>query len=195
MLFRSCEKWLLASANCVWSSVGSGEQTGVWRHFNIQIRTDQLSDSSWYSQRPIKLALYNGISKTRIDVDNVRLEDIFGNTLLRNGDFSNQMDNWFFSADSHLEWHVKSLPIAVLFELGWLGLIAICVFSILAIKRASSRALQGDIAAAAALASFSGFLVVGLFDTLIDAPRFLFLLLMLGGICGFRGPTGHKSTH
>jgi VanZ family protein len=190
-----CEKWLLASANCVWSSVSSGQQTGVWRHFNIQIRTDQLSDGPWYSQRPIKLALYNGVSKTIIDVDNVRLEDFFGNNLLRNGDFSNQMDNWFFSADSHLEWHVKSLPIAVLFELGWLGLIAICVFSILAIKRASSRALQGDMAAAAALASFSGFLVVGLFDTLIDAPRFLFLLLMLGGVCGFRGSTGHKSTH
>jgi len=34
------------------------------------------------------------------------------------------------------------------------------------------------------LPPFSGFLVVGLFDTLIDAPRFLFLFIMLGGLCG-----------
>lgn len=109
----------------------------------------------WYSQRPIKLALYNGVSKTIIDVDNVRLEDFLATTCFAME--ISQTRCWVFFADSHLEWHVKSLPIAVLFELGWLGLIAIFVFSILAIKRASSRALQGDMVATAALASFTGF--------------------------------------
>jgi len=63
----------------------------------------------------------------------------------------------------------------------------LCIFSILAIKRAAGRAWRGDLHAAAALAAFSGFLVVGLFDTLIDAPRFLFLFIFLGAFCGYKG--------
>ena len=180
-----CEKWLLASYNCIWSSLNVGKEEGVWRHFEVQLSTDPLSISPWYSQRPIKLALYNGNTQALVDIDNVRLETITGENLLLNGDFSDQLDHWFFSADSHLQWHAKSLPVAVLFDQGWFGLVALGLFSILAIKRAAGRAWGGSLFAAAALASFSGFLVVGLFDTLIDAPRFLFLFIMLGGLCGF----------
>jgi hypothetical protein len=85
-----------------------------------------------------------------------------------------------------LQWHAKSLPVAVLFDQGWFGLLTLSIFSILVIKRAAGRAWRGDLSAAAALASISSFLVVGLFDTLIDGPRFLLLLLLLGWFCGFR---------
>ena len=179
-----CEKWMLASYNCIWSSLNVGKEAGVWRHFEVQLSADPLSTSPWYSQRPIKLALYNGNTQAIVDIDNVRLETITGENLLLNGDFSDQLDHWFFSADSHLQWHAKSLPVAILFDQGWFGLLAVGLFSILAIKRATGRAWGGNLHAAAALASFSGFLVVGLFDTLIDAPRFLFLFIMLGGLCG-----------
>jgi hypothetical protein len=153
---------------------------------------DQLSISHWYSQRPVKLALYNGNLEAIVDVDNIRFETIGGDNLIQNGDFSNGLDHWFFTADSHLEWHLKSLPVSVIFDQGWFGLIAIFLFSILAIRRAAGRAWRGDLGAAALLASFSGFLVVGLFDTLIDAPRFLFLFLVLGGFCGYRSATEPK---
>lgn len=181
-----CEKWLLASYNCVWNTINIGNEAGVWRHFELQVSTDSLSVSPWYSQRPIKLGLYNGNSKAIIDVDNVRLKNFQGDNLLNNGDFSKQMDHWFFSADSHLQWHAKSLPVALLFDQGWFGLLAISMFSILAIKRGATHAWRGDLGAAAALASFSGFLILGLFDTLIDAPRFLALFLLLGWFCGLR---------
>ena len=41
------------------------------------------------------------------------------------------------------------------------------------------KAARGDAMAVAALASLSGFLAGGLFDTQIDAPRFLMLMLLL----------------
>lgn len=178
-----CEKWLLASYNCMWSSFDLGEVTGEWHHLEVKLASEALLVSPWYARRPIKLALYNGDPNTIIDVDNVRLEAVQGEDLLTNGDFSNTLDHWFLSTDSHLQWHAKSLPVAVLFDQGWFGLISLCAFSLLALKRGASRAWRGDLVAAAALASFSGFLVVGLFDTLIDAPRFLFLFLLLGWFC------------
>jgi VanZ family protein len=178
-----CEKWMLTSLNCAWSTQTIGE-AGSWRHFALPISTDALTAPAWYAHRPTKLALYNGSQTAIVEVDNVRLETLAGENLLRNGDFSAGLDHWFFSADRHLQWHIHSLPIAVLFDQGWLGVVALGVFSALAIGRAGARAWRGDLYASAVLASFCGFLVVGLFDTLIDAPRFLFLFLVLGWFAG-----------
>lgn len=178
-----CEKWLLTSFTCMWSTLDIGKETGVWRHFEVHVNSDEFNISHWYSQRPIKLGLYNGNAKTIIDIDNVRLETIDGEDLVANGDFARGMDHWFFSADSHLEWHTKSLPVAILFDQGWFGVVTLSLFSLLAIRRAAGRAWRGDLYAAAFLASFCGFLIVGLFDTLIDAPRFLFAFLLLGWFC------------
>lgn len=178
-----CEKWLLTSYNCNWNTMNIGKEAGVWRHLEARIKTDQLIQSPWYSRRPIKFSLYDSNSMTTLDIDNVRLETLYGENLLRNGDFSKGIDHWFFSADSHLQWHAKSLPVAVLFDQGWFGLFAFGLFSILAIGHGARLAWRGNLHAAAALAAFIGFLVVGLFDTLIDAPRFLFLFLLLGVFC------------
>ena len=178
-----CEKWLLTSFKCVRTTVTAGNQAGAWSSVEAPLATATLGDTPWFASRPVKFALHNPADKSLIDISNVRLETGQGTNLLFNGDFSKELDHWFFSADSHLQWHAKSLPVAVLFDQGWFGLIALCMFSILAIKRAAGRAWRGDLHAAAALAAFSGFLVVGLFDTLIDAPRFLFLLLLLGWFC------------
>ena len=178
-----CEKWLLTSANCVANTLTIGE-AGNWQHFALPISTDALTDPPWYAHRTVKLALFNASQQAAVDVGNLRLETPQGGNALRNGDFSAGFDHWFFSTDGHLQWHAKSLPVAVLFDQGWFGVLALGVFSALAIGRAGARAWRGDLYASAVLASFCGFLVVGLFDTLIDAPRFLFLFLVLGWFAG-----------
>ena len=178
-----CEKWLLTSFKCIKRIVTARNQAGVWSSVETSLATDSLGDTPRFASKPVKFALHNPPDNSLIDISNVRLETEQGTNLLLNGDFSKELDHWFFSADRHLQWHAKSLPVAVLFDQGWFGLIALCLFSILAIKRAAGRAWRGDLHAAAVLAAFSGFLVVGLFDTLIDAPRFLFLFLLLGWFC------------
>lgn len=181
-----CEKWLLSSFNCMWNSKNVGNNVGTWRHFELLLRSDQLLASPWYSRRPIKLSLYNGNAKAVVDVDNVILENSKGEDLVRNGNFSEDFDHWFFSADSHLQWHAKNLLVSVFFDQGWFGLLAICAFSLFVIQRAFVRARNDDLQAAAFLAAFVGFLVVGVFDTLIDTPRFLFLFLLLGWFGGVK---------
>jgi VanZ family protein len=184
--FSLCEKWMLTSFKCVRRTLAAGNADLGWSRVEVPLTTGSLGDNPWYFSKPVKFALHNPAGNAHVDVANLRLQNPRGENLLLNGDFSDELDHWFFSADSHLQWHAKSLPVAVLFDLGWFGLIGLAVFALLAIRRAAGRAWRGDLYAAAALASFCGFLVVGLFDTLIDAPRFLFLLLLLGRFCGFR---------
>lgn len=182
-----CEKWLLTSFNCIWIPLELGSVPNIWRNVEVAVKSGSLGDDPWYAHKQVKFSLHNPRGKSSVDIDDIRLETRVGDNLLVNGDFSKALDHWFFSADGHLQWHAKSLPVAVLFDQGWVGLIALGLFSILVVKRAAVRAWRGDLHAATVLASFTGFCVVGLFDTLLDAPRFLFLFILLGGLCGYRG--------
>ena len=190
-----CEKWLLASYNCAWLTANLGKGVDTWRSVDIPFKTKDLSVSPWYSRRPVKAALYYSAGEGPLDIDNVQLLSASGVSLLPNGDFSHGFDHWFFTADTHLQWHTKSLFYGVLFDQGWFGVAALGAFLILANSRAVRNTLEGGAFAGAVLAAISGFLVVGIFDTLIDAPRFLMLLLLLSWLAMTRAPGAATATY
>jgi hypothetical protein len=133
------------------------------------------------------------VAQSTIDLDNVKLETKSGINLLRNGNFSQGMDHWFFATTGtlHAHWRTHSLFYGVLFDQGWFGVVALGALLALALIRGTRKAWQGDALSVAALAGLSGFLVGGLFDTQIDAPRFLMLLLLLACACGLN--KGYKN--
>jgi hypothetical protein len=102
------------------------------------------------------------------------------------------MDHWYFATDEHLAWHIKSLPIAILFDQGWFGLLAFVSFIAAALYRCGRATWAGDVVSGTLLAALCGFLVVGVFDTLIDAPRFLFVLVTLALFTGLPGSPGRR---
>lgn len=175
-----CEKALLYSFSCVWNTVKLTANDTHWQHREILIRTDNFNEAGSLFVRPVKLSLFNQDKTTTIDVDNVVVLDEAGRNLLSNGDFTQGMQDWFFSTDSHLAWHAKNLFIHVLFEQGWLGLIAFVLLIMTAgislLKRAGRDAM-----ALTLMVSLTAFLVVGMVDSLIDEPRldFLFFWLLL----------------
>lgn len=174
-----CEKWMLTSFNCAAQAFDLGNDVGKWMTVEREFVAQNQPTGFWQSLRPTKLSLSYTTPKSSIDIDNLSLRSQSGINLIRNGDFSNGLDHWFFSADSHLQWHVKSLFVGMLFDLGWLGLLALTLLLATAVVRAASNMYRGHAASAAALAALASFLVVGLFDTLIDSPRYLLLLLLL----------------
>lgn len=174
-----CEKWLLASYDCFSQAIELGKELGVWRHYELYVASGDIGNGRWYTRRPVKLALSNPNHKSAVDVDNVHLQNADGFDLLTNGDFSHGLDRWFFTVDDYWPWHMESLPLTILFDQGWLGLVAIGLLVALALGRAAGRALRGQFSAAAILASLAGFLAVGVVNSLIDTPRFLMLFLLL----------------
>jgi hypothetical protein len=180
-----CEKWLLTSANCLSPTFDLGKEFGAWRSVETRFSANELSTSPWYGHRPIKLSLSYAVPQSTIDIDNVSLQTEPNSNLLRNGDFSQGLDHWFFATAGtlHAHWRVHSLYYSTLFDQGWFGLVAFGVFIALALVRAVQKTWRGDAVSAASLAALSGFLVGGIFDTQIDAPRFLFLLLLLAWTC------------
>ncbi|MDO9271845.1 MAG: VanZ family protein [Rugosibacter sp.] len=174
-----CEKWMLASSRCAaWNKSQVTTQAGVWQPVEQLIDSGELGSGQWFSQRPVKLSFFTNGS-TVVDIDNIHFIPEHGTDRITNADFSHGMDHWYFATDEHLAWHIKSMPLAILFDQGWFGVLGFGLFFIVVFGLAGRAAWRGNPAAGVSLAATAGFLVVGLFDTLIDTPRFLFLLLVL----------------
>ena len=187
-----CEKWLLTSAHCVWSNFDWDKvEPGVWQQLEARITVAEFFSEPWYAPRPVKLGLTYTGSKSTIDIDEVSLVSGDNADLLRNGDFSQGMDHWFFSVSGalHSHWRVHSLFYGVLFDQGWFGLVAMGLLVMLALVRALRNAAGGDRMAVASLAALVGFLVGAVFDTQIDAPRILLLMLLLAFLACYRSAT------
>jgi hypothetical protein len=179
-----CEKAILYSYTCSSVPLQIKAPPGEWAHYEALMETKGFGPPGSRFARPVKLSLYNGLSGTVVDVDNVILRDMHGNNMVQNSNFSAGMHHWFFSTDNYLPWHVENLYLNVYFEQGWLGLILFLALIGYAIARWLPRAWKQDALSLALLASLTAFLAVGTLNSWADEPRlsFLFYLLLLAGL-------------
>ena len=188
-----CQKWLLTAAHCsvgqpvLTPAVTAGTPPGcsssqdcpattVWQAFSQPIVAPDAGPGRL--PRPVRLTL-NNAGPVPVDVGGVSLVGADGVDQVRNGDFQAGMDAWTATSDNHLSWHTKSLLLGVYVELGLLGVSALLALLLAAVWRAASAAAQGQTDGAALLAALAAFGTVGLIDTLLDAPRFMLLWLLL----------------
>jgi hypothetical protein len=152
---------------------------GDWHELTVKLPAGEVGSELWYRGRPVKLSLYNAGQDGVVEVDDLRLAGQDGHDLLANGDFGKGMDRWFFSADVDLPWHIWSLPVAVLFEMGWLGVGALGGVVLLALGRMGYYAF-GEKATVLGpwIGALLGLGVLCIVDSVGDGPR----MLMLGWI-------------
>jgi len=180
--FEVCEKHLLYGQNCLSKQVGIKGKPGEWQDLRVVLEGDGASRGAWYAPRLLMFSMAIESRKGVADIDNVALSRADGGQLLDNGNFSGDMARWFFTSDKHhMPWHIKSMPMNVLFEQGVVGLVLWSLLLVSAIWRVSLGAARQHPLAPALAAGLIGFFVVGLFDSLLDVPRlaWLFYLLML----------------
>jgi len=171
-----CEKQMLNSRRCVWSSF-EVPGDGVWRRYQREINSGELGGGGPLGHLPTEFVLGNLGKGGLLEIDNVQLLDGDGQNLLCNGNFEAAGDCWFFKTHSHLPWHIKNVWVHVVFEQGWLGLAAFLALTVLALARTAKAAWQGQTLAWVLLASLVGMLSIGVFDSLLDTPRLAMLLL------------------
>lgn len=134
--------------------------------------------------RPVTLSLENFSRGSVADIRSISLRDPTGHDVVSNGDFYRGADRWFFSPLDYLGWHIENLWVALLFEQGWLGLLAFTLLSGYALVRIGRNFLRsGNMVSLSVLAGLIGVLAVGVVDSPFDAPRLalLFYLTLLVG--------------
>nr|WP_305908359.1 O-antigen ligase family protein [Methylomarinum sp. Ch1-1]MDP4521184.1 O-antigen ligase family protein [Methylomarinum sp. Ch1-1] len=169
-----CEKAVQHSFDCQSLSFNTGDSQN-WRQFKQTINTREAGNKkdnllAGTRVRPVKLILHNGQTDSVIDIKNIALLSPSKNNLLKNGDFTQDMDHWFFTADDHIPWRSENLWVQILFEQGWLGAILFTWLIMSAFlnlyKQLGHRQISPVI-----LASLSGLVIIGIVDSCFDAPN------------------------
>ncbi|MDI6746531.1 MAG: hypothetical protein QMD17_05245 [Rhodocyclaceae bacterium] len=184
-----CTKHLLYAQACAGKNIRLKKTADDWQHLSFELDGRKLSDGPWYAPQLVVFSIALETMGGRIDVDNLVVMDPHGRSVIANGDFSADMARWFFTSDHHhMPWHMKSMFLHVLFEQGIVGLATFTLLVLAALSRSLVGRRSHHPLAPAIIASIVGFLVVGLFDSLLDIPRlaFLFFLILMVGIQGRR---------
>lgn len=178
-----CEKWMLTSMRCAEAQVSAGPVANRWAEGQATMDMSVFAEPAGPIPRSVKFALHSPAAGVVVDVAQLRLVAEDGSELIVNGDFARGLDRWLFSTNVDPPYHVHSLPAGVLFEQGWLGVAAWGLLLGTALARGLALAWQGSLQAATAVAAVAAFLASGALNTLIDQPRFLWLLLVCAWCC------------
>ncbi|MPQ56021.1 O-antigen ligase [Duganella sp. FT27W] len=177
---RLCERQLLYPIHCIAVPMQRLATGPDWQRLAMNFNAGKLGSRA----APVRLELAVEGQNAVVEVTSASLRLLPDDReLLRNGDFSQTNDYWFFSSDRHhLPWHIKNLALNLYFEMGWTGLLAALLLVFGAGAQLLVRAFeQREFAAAAWLAALAGFQVVGLFDSLVDVPRIALLSMLVLG--------------
>lgn len=174
--FEICEKHLLYNQACLIRGINLKAKPGVWQTERIDMGVAPAMGGAWWAPRMVSFSVGLLSRDSVLEIGSLSVQDASGAALLANGDFSEGMARWFFSSDRyHLPWHIKSLPLHILFEQGLVGLGLAALLLLAALWRCTGGHARHHALAPALAGSLLGFVVVGLFDSLIDAPRIGFL--------------------
>lgn len=179
-----CEKHLLYSDACVGREHTLKAQADGWRAHRIE-----LGGHGEVRNRPqFAIAIANRGGEAALTALSLRGAD--GRELLKNGDFRDGLERWLATSERHhLPWHAKNIGLHLLYEQGLVGLLLGASLFALALGRLMLGSASDHPLAPAMAGALIAFLCVGLFDSLLDAPRvaFVFYSLLLLSL-GLRAP-------
>ena len=176
-----CLKHLIYADACTAVQRKLPASAGRWQTVTLLLDGSALQADPWYAKRFAVFSLATESSLQPVDLRSVSLRDQRGVELLANGDFAQGGQRWFFSSDrNHLPWHAKNMIVHLLFEQGWLGLLALAAPA-LAAAAALWRGRAHPLAPALA-GALAGFWVVAMIDSLLDMPRVATLFLLLTAV-------------
>ncbi len=174
-----CDKVLLYSDHCRGIDIALHDPN-QWINIETIIPTNDLGRRalSGLLRRPVELALFGPVGH-RIDIRDITLTNDTGQPELVNGDFTHSLDRWIFTDDSHVAWRMLNQYLMLFFETGIIGLAAFIALAGLAFAGGIRAVQRGHPIGAPVAGAIAGFMVSGLFDNVLEAPRLATLFFVI----------------
>lgn len=177
LIAQVCRKHLLYANPCATTVIHLHGQAG-WQPVTARLDDPSMAVAGSL-HRTTTLTLGTTAAKA-IDLDYIQLTDGLQRQLVKNGDFEQGGDFWFFSSDrEHLPWHAKNMFVHAFVEQGVLGLVAVLLIVVAALVHLARRPTRLQPHAATLLAALAGVTTVGMVDSLFDMPRITVFVLLL----------------
>lgn len=174
-----CRKHLLYPDGCSGAPVPI-KGANDWSEKEVVTKEGSLDRTAGLAIPRLTVFVISVETSTTVDVDDLVVEDSQGRSLLENGNFDRFSDHWFITSDrNHLPWHAKNLWVHLYVEQGLVGVASIGLALGIGLFRLVRRGVRTHREAPWLLASLGGFVIVGMFDSLIDVPRLTLPFLLL----------------
>ena len=180
-----CLKHLLYDGGCLVNRIRLPAKPNQWQTTKVRLDGNPLPTGPWYAPRMVMFSVASENPGVRVDIDNLSLMGVDQRNQLANGDFAADLSRWFMTSDRHhMPWHMKNIVAHVVFDQGLAGLALWSVLVVGALTRLTLTAARAHPLAPGVAGGLAGFLLVGMFDSLLDVPRvaFLFYFLVLLGL-------------
>lgn len=167
-----CHKHILFSdrwqPDCVNTSFKA--KSNEWQSFKWKFNSGKLGQFGLLDW-PTTLQLHN-YGNNVIAIDTIQITDVSGKEWIKNADFENKLNYWFWISDfEHLPWHSKQLFIHLWLEQGWIGLFLFIVLIALILVNQLALFRRGNAIPIALIPSVCAILGLGLTDTFVDDPH------------------------
>ena len=187
-----CEQHLIYSNACGARTLAIHAKPD-WQRVTTDLNGLKLSRGEWFAPRLGFFSLAVESTGRTVDVRGVALIGPDGRSMLANGDFASGIARWIpISERYHLPWHIKNLELGILYDQGIAGLTVFLLLCLMALWRLCFAQARNHPMAPYLAAALLGFILVGVFDSLLDVPRLamLFFLLLLASLAlpGARPP-------
>jgi hypothetical protein len=186
-LLSVCTMRLLYETQCQSASVEIAADAAAWQHLSVPLEGPTLQAGSWFAPRMAVFGVSVLGAGASAKFSNFDLRAGDSGPLLRNGDFSRDLAQWFPSAQRYfVPWHIDNLYLELLIERGLPALLGFVVLAAWILKRLAMAPGRAAELAPFLAASMSGVLMIGLLSSVMDAPRTAFLLYFLVGFSALR---------
>jgi hypothetical protein len=181
-----CQKWILIlthTVDCKKNDYLVKNADAMWSNVRMNANSDNLGQPHWrlgkLGAQPVWLMINTHTSKEPVEIDNIRLVAPDGRNLIRNGDFEQKRDHWFWLTYNHETHHTKNLAVNTLIDQGWFGLLAFLIAFITCLTSLVRRVQAGDMLAATWIGGLAGLLIIAITVSIFDAPRLTMLVYLL----------------
>jgi hypothetical protein len=184
LLTEVCVKHLLYSAGCVTRTTKLEASPDAFKPRRIE-----LGGAGELGNHGLVFSVALAGQGNHAQLADLSLRGSDGQERLRNGNFAERNNHWLHSSDKYqLPWQAKNIGLHIFFEQGVVGLVLALSLVGLALGRLLIGSAREHALAPAFAAALIGFLLLGLWDSLIDAPRIAFLSMTLLALSlGLRG--------
>lgn len=174
-----CDKHLLYAENCTSKGI-QVTPDNTWQSISFPLDVAPHPTLAGLSPRFRVFSLGTGTTAGVAHIDNVVVLAADGRAMVANGDFGAGMAHWFFTSDrDHMPWHAKNVLVAALVDQGLVGVVVFAVLVLAALWRLLVGGAREQEVAPFLAAGLVAFLVVGMFDSLVDVPRVAFMFYFL----------------
>lgn len=156
------------------------EPTDEYKAFSIEIPSKNIGEKHWLFRQQITFLMRYYQGDDVIAFDKIELFDNYQNQILKNADFTDQMDHWFFYHDfEHLPWHIKNIYLSIYYQVGIIGGLIFLGFILMGLRNLFNCDPEYRLLYISMLSVIIGYLSFGVFGDPLDSARTNMLFFMI----------------